>query len=91
MSNIVPIPKNDHPRRRREGQVVPFPQRGKPQKVYIVNSSMGIGEMAKQLIRQGADDETIIANVRHFYPRSKINANAIRWYKRKMREEGEDV
>lgn len=52
---------------------------------------VGIGEVACKAIRDGKDNEQVLAVVRETFPEAKTSLSSVNWYRNKMRSEGEEV
>lgn len=50
-----------------------------------------IGQVATEAIRAGATNDEALAAVRAKFPEAKTSAASIRWYRSKLRRDGEDV
>lgn len=51
----------------------------------------GVGDLAKELIREGKTNEEVLAAVKEKFPDAKTSMASINWYRNKLRGDGEDV
>lgn len=51
----------------------------------------GVGDMAKQLVRDGKTNEEVLAAVKEAFPDAKTSMASINWYRNKLRGDGESV
>lgn len=51
----------------------------------------GVGDLAKELIREGKTNEEVLAAVKEKFPDAKTSMASINWYRNKLRGNGEDV
>ena len=51
----------------------------------------GVGDVAKQLIRDGKTNEEVLAAIKEQFPEAKTSMASINWYRNKLRADGEKV
>lgn len=51
----------------------------------------GVGDVAKQLIRDGKTNEEALAAIKEQFPEAKTSMASINWYRNKLRADGEKV
>ncbi len=51
----------------------------------------GVGDLAKDLIREGKTNEDVLAAVKEAFPEAKTSMASINWYRNKLRGDGENV
>lgn len=51
----------------------------------------GVGDLAKDMIRNSATNEQVLAAVKEKFPEAKTSMASINWYRNKLRGDGEDV
>ncbi len=51
----------------------------------------GVGDLAKDLIRNGKTNEEVLATVKEKFPEAKTSMASINWYRNKLRNDGEKV
>jgi hypothetical protein len=56
-----------------------------------VAKAPGIGDIAKQLIRDGLGNKEVLEKVKEQFPDAKTSMASINWYRNNLRDNGEDV
>ena len=51
----------------------------------------GVGDVAKDLIRDGKTNEEVLAAIKEQFPDAKTSMASINWYRNKLRGDGENV
>lgn len=51
----------------------------------------GVGDLAKDLIREGHTNEEVLAAVKEQFPEAKTSMASVNWYRNKLRGDGENV
>jgi peptidoglycan hydrolase CwlO-like protein len=56
-----------------------------------VEKAPGVGDVAKQLIRDGLGNKEVLAAIKEAFPESKTTMSSVNWYRNHLRGLGEDV
>lgn len=68
------------------------PKAKKPKKVKEPKAPRrGVGTVAREGIREGLDNDEVLAKVMAEFPEAKTTLQSVNWYRGKMRQEGETV
>jgi hypothetical protein len=51
----------------------------------------GVGDLAKQLIRDGKSNEEVLAAIKAQFPEAKTSMASVNWYRNNLRSQGENV
>lgn len=55
------------------------------------DKTTGVGDLAVASLRDGKDNEEVLAIVKKKFPDSSVSISSIAWYRNKLRSEGEKV
>lgn len=56
-----------------------------------VEKKPGVGDVAITALRDGKDNEEVLAIVKKKFPEAAVSASSIAWYRNKLRSDGEKV